>query len=181
MTDYSKTIMYLIKCNDENITDEYVGSTINFIKRKNRHKTCCNNINGKNYNQKIYTIIRANGGWDNWTMIQLEEFPCKNNREAEKRETEIIAERKPTINKNRPFITEEDKKVWSKIYRDNNKDKKKEMGKKYRELNKDKYKLKKSVKTTCECGSIFCNDGKARHIRSEKHIKFMKVLDLISV
>ena len=43
--NYSKTIIYKIRCEDENITDIYVGSTTNFIKRKNIHKSVCNNEN----------------------------------------------------------------------------------------------------------------------------------------
>ena len=42
-TDYSKTIMYKIVCNDLNVKDCYVGHTINWIKRKSSHKTSCNN------------------------------------------------------------------------------------------------------------------------------------------
>jgi hypothetical protein len=26
----------------------------------------------KRYNLKLYQIIRANGGWDNWDMIEIE-------------------------------------------------------------------------------------------------------------
>ena len=34
MPDYSKYIIYVIKCKDENVEEEYVGSTTNFSKRK---------------------------------------------------------------------------------------------------------------------------------------------------
>ena len=43
--DYSKTIIYKLCCKDINITDIYVGHTTNFIKRKNEHKSDCNNPN----------------------------------------------------------------------------------------------------------------------------------------
>ena len=39
--DYSKTIIYKIVCNDLNVKDIYVGSTTDFTKRKNKHKSCC--------------------------------------------------------------------------------------------------------------------------------------------
>ena len=64
--DYSKIVIYKIVCNDLNIPDCYVGSTTNFSRRKNGHKTACNNSNLKNHNLKIYLAIRANSGWDNW-------------------------------------------------------------------------------------------------------------------
>jgi hypothetical protein len=103
ITDYSKTIIYVIKCIDDTITEEYVGSTTNFRSRKSGHKSRCS----KDYNFKIYEFIRANGGWDNWIMIQLEEYPCKNKREAECREEQIRQDRKATLNSQRAFLTAE--------------------------------------------------------------------------
>ena len=50
--DYSKNVIYKIVCNDENVDYLYIGSTTNFTKRKNCHKSCCNNINNINHNQK---------------------------------------------------------------------------------------------------------------------------------
>ena len=57
--DYSKTVIYKIVCNDLNITDLYVGSTTQFTKRKNSHKTS-SNISSKNpsYNYKLYSIYK---------------------------------------------------------------------------------------------------------------------------
>jgi len=72
--DYSKTIIYKIVCNDLNITDVYVGHTTNFIKRKAHHKSNCVNPIFKSYNFKIYNIIRQNGGFENWSMIEIEKF-----------------------------------------------------------------------------------------------------------
>jgi len=69
--DYSKIVIYKIVCNDLNIKDVYVGSTTDFRKRKNAHKTHCCNVDSRDYNLKVYTIIRANGGWCDWTMIKI--------------------------------------------------------------------------------------------------------------
>ena len=63
--DYSRMIIYKLVCNDLNILDCYVGSTTDFSKRKYGHKSACNNCKIKNYNLKVYKIIRENGGWDN--------------------------------------------------------------------------------------------------------------------
>ena len=51
-------IFYKISCSDESITEFYIGSTINFTRRKFQHKSSCHNINNRAYNYKIYTIIR---------------------------------------------------------------------------------------------------------------------------
>ena len=85
-TDYSKTVIYKIVCNDLDVKDHYVGSTTDFIKRKSRHKTNCNNENNKYYNLKVYKTIREHGGWSNWSMVVIEKFPCEDGNEARTRE-----------------------------------------------------------------------------------------------
>jgi hypothetical protein len=35
---------------------------------------------------KLYQVINANGGWENWSMIEIEKYPCKDNYEATRRE-----------------------------------------------------------------------------------------------
>jgi hypothetical protein len=85
--DYSKTIIYKIVCNDLNITEVYVGHTTNFINRKAKHKSDCNNPNSKSYNFKIYNTIRQNGGFENWSMIEIEKFQdCNDIKEVSARE-----------------------------------------------------------------------------------------------
>jgi hypothetical protein len=84
--DYNNTIIYKIVCNDLNITDLYVGHTTQFTKRKNKHKSSCNNVNSKQYNQKVYSTIRENGGWNNWSMIEIEKYNCNDSNEATARE-----------------------------------------------------------------------------------------------
>lgn len=83
--DYSNTIIYKIVCNDATITDLYVGHTTNFIQRKSHHKSACNNL--KN-NLRLYKKIRENGGWDNWNMVEIDNFNCKNSNEAKTKEQE---------------------------------------------------------------------------------------------
>jgi hypothetical protein len=34
--------------------------------------------------------MRYNGGWDMFRMIEVEKYPCKDKREAEKRECEVM-------------------------------------------------------------------------------------------
>ena len=74
-TDYSKTIIYVIKCKNDDITEEYIGSTTNFTKRKYQHKSSCNNEKSKDYNQLKYKIIRENGGFASWFDDNCESNP----------------------------------------------------------------------------------------------------------
>ena len=84
--NYQNTIIYKIVCNDLNIKDLYVGYTTDFKRRKSEHKLNCNNINSEKYNMKIYKTIRENGNWDNWSMIEIEKYPCNDSKEATARE-----------------------------------------------------------------------------------------------
>jgi hypothetical protein len=85
-TDYTKTIIYkLVHKEDFDNANIYIGSTTNFRQRKDRHKSHCNNENGKGYNEKKYKCIRDNGGWYEWNMIEIEKYPCNDKREAEQK------------------------------------------------------------------------------------------------
>ena len=141
--DFSKTIIYKIVCNDLNITDVYVGHTTNFIKRKATHKSNCNNINRKAYNYKIYNTIRDNGGFENWSMIEIEKFQdCNDINEASARERYYYELLNAKLNKNYPArnVKEyyQDNKDKIQEYREINKDKIQKINKEYRENNKDK-------------------------------------------
>ena len=99
--DYSNTIIYKIYCNDKTISDVYVGHTTNFTKRKCSHKSGCNNL----YNKlKIYNIIRQNGGWDNWEMVEIAKYNCKDKTEARIKEQQHYEELNSTLNSCPPCI-----------------------------------------------------------------------------
>ena len=66
--DYLKTVMYKIICNNLEIKKCYVGHTTDFRRRKNQHKSVCNSLDSKLF---IYSFIRENGGWENWSMIEI--------------------------------------------------------------------------------------------------------------
>ena len=65
----------------------YVGSTINFDKRKGSHKSNIYNENGREYNSKLYTKIRSNSG--DWNMDVYKHFRCENKKELEMEEERI--------------------------------------------------------------------------------------------
>ena len=82
--DYSNTIIYKINCKDESIKEVYVGHTTNFSQRKYAHKISSE----KDKNLRIHGIIRENGGWDNWDMIEIAKYVCKDSTEARIKEQE---------------------------------------------------------------------------------------------
>jgi hypothetical protein len=160
--DYSRTIIYKIVCKDLLVTDMYVGHTTNFIKRKQQHKSRCNNENDRIYNLFVYQTIRYTGGWSNWDMIEIEKYNCNDVNEALKRERYWIEELKATLNKCIPSRTQ-------KEYRNEHKEQKL----KYRLDNKEK----RSKKFVCECGGKYTHNDKATHFKTIKHLKYLDNLE----
>jgi hypothetical protein len=140
--DYSKCCIYKIE-HFENNNLVYVGHTTNFSKRKGSHKSICKNENNKNYNLKVYQMIRDNGGFDRFKMIEVEKYPCKDKREAERREYEVMKELKANMNAIKSFLTEEERKEYNKEY--------------FKE------------KITCKCGCEVNKNSLKRHKRTKKH------------
>jgi hypothetical protein len=105
--NYANTQIYRFVCNDVNITNTYVGSTTNWSHRKASHKSACNNSNVKRYHLNVYQVICANGGWDNWNMVLVEDFPCNGKREAEQREQYWKEQYNDDMGTYRAFRTEE--------------------------------------------------------------------------
>jgi hypothetical protein len=151
--DYSNTIIYKIVCNDTTIPEIYIGHTTHFCNRKYSHKLSCTNNKATNHHLKVYTFIREHGGWENWSMIQIEQYKCNNSREATMRERHWIDLLKPQLNVSNPFSSLEEKiqikKNWYETNKDeilekaktnyeDNKDSKLEYQKQYAEENKEK-------------------------------------------
>ena len=91
-------------------------------------------------------MIRENGGFEMFKMIEVEKYQCNDRREAERRENEVMKELKANLNTRKSFRTEEDRKQYIKKYYEENKDKpkhkdnKKQYNKEYRVKNKEKEK-----------------------------------------
>ena len=201
--DYSKCCIYKIEHNDDESL-VYVGHTTNFDKRKTQHKINCYNDNQKPYNFKVYRMIRENGGWEKFLMLEVEKYPCADKREAERRENEVMKELKTSMNTNKSFRTQDEiteyKKEYDTNYYESNKHKiqeynkeysevhkpkKQEYNKEYYELHKEKKKeqvkeyqknnkLKINEKVKCECGCESVKQHLKRHQATKKHLDKMK-------
>jgi len=173
--DYSRSLIYKLCCNDINIKEEYIGSSTDLTRRKSTHKECCNNPNSQSYNLKVYRCIRENNGWDNWSMILVESFPCENKLELRKRERYWIETLKPTLNSCIPTRTMiEWRDEYNKQYYINNADIEKERQKKYYTNNIEKIKKNNKEKITCECSAIVCKIHITRHRKTDKHKKLLQ-------
>ena len=139
--DYSKTQIYKIKHKDD-INDEYIyiGHTTNWDKRKEQHQCSCNYKKELGYNTKKYIHIRENGGWSQWEMVCIQDYPCNTKREAEEKEDELIRFYNARLNTNRAFITEEQRKERNKGYHQENKERILKQKREYYHQNKNKKK-----------------------------------------
>jgi hypothetical protein len=172
---YANTIIYKIVCNDENITDVYVGHTINFQRRKRQHKSHCNTLTSNHYNLKVYEKIRAKGGWSRWNMTVIEEFPCDNKKEAAIRERYYFEELNANLNtcipnqsqKEYDEINKTKIKLYQKEYQEKNKTKIKEY--QYYELNKEKIKAQRRLYNELNKEKINAQQ-RARRLKKKQNI-----------
>jgi hypothetical protein len=190
--NYANTIIYKLCCNDVNITDIYVGHTTNFTQRKRRHKCNCCYDGNEHYNIYVYKYIREKGGWDDWSMVVIEKYPCVDKNEAEKRERywiellqaklnkyiptrnkrEYYEDNKEKISENKKQYREDNKEKISenkKQYYKNNKEKISENKKQYYEDNKEKIIQKASEKFNCPCGGKYTFGHKFHHSKTKIH------------
>ena len=154
---------YKLCCKDLNIKEIYIGSTKQPLrKRFYEHKTKCNIINHKSYNQTKYVFIRENGGIENWTIIEIERIDEEmDNQQRFKRERFWLEQLGATLNSNIPNRSikeyrENNKeyfKEYHKQYYENNKEEKKDKYKEYRDNNKEKI----NEKVECKICNKFMN------------------------
>ena len=207
--DYSKTIIYKIVCNDLEKTEVYVGHTTDFTKRKYGHKSTCYNEKNKNHNLKIYQYIRENGGWDNFSMIEIEKYTCNDGNEARARERYWFETLNAKLNMFRPISTEEEKvncvklyfkehqeeihenrKLYreehreelcekSKLYNKEHQEEIKQYKKLYYKENHEEISEKAKQKYICDCGGKYTKPKLSRHTKSKKHQNYIQAQNII--
>ena len=148
----------------------YIGSTIQSLAvRKAEHKRldCSSKILFEKY--------------DDVRIELIEEYPCKNKMELNRREGEHIRNNN-CVNK---FIAgrtmkdyyEDNKEKYKehfKKWREDNKEYKLEKQKEYYENNKEEISEKKKEKITCECGCELTRTDLSRHKKTKKHINLIQ-------
>ena len=171
-TDYSKTVIYKIVCNELNIKECYVGHTTNFRQRKNQHKNHINNQRSPRHHLQLYQFIINNGGWENWSMLEIEKYPCNDNNEARSRERYYFELLEASLNRIYPARNQIE-------YKKDNKIKIQNQGKVYREKNTQKIKTRRKIRVNCECGSVnILKDAMAQHRKTNKHIKYLETQNI---
>jgi hypothetical protein len=183
--NYENTVIYKIQHIEK---DEllYVGHTTDFTKRKYLHKVTCNDSKKKHYSLKVYEMIRNNGGWDSFKMLEVKKYPCTDRREAAAEEDRIMKELKATMNSRGAVLDVIKAKKTRELYKENKKEAISLKEREYREshrvqyanhhknyyaLHKEEIKANQNELVRCECGQFMrkIERGKTRHQQSQKH------------
>jgi hypothetical protein len=165
--DYKKTVIYKIVSKDLSNDFVYVGSTTDFTQRKYAHKRNCTNENNNTYTYKIYKTIRENGGWNEFQMIKIENYPCNDKNDCLSRERYWFEQYHANMNSDIPG------RKTKEYY----KDKKVEIlenKKIYDKLNKERISKRQSKKNNCICGGKYTNCHKSNHLKTPKHQIWLK-------
>jgi hypothetical protein len=174
--DWSKCMFYRLVCRDISITECYVGSTCNEVKRRNCHKSKCTNKNDPAHNLFVYRFIRDHGSWDNWQLIVHEKRPMNNRYEAKIRERYWCEEYKAKLNKQVPSRTRAEYRIdhadeiikKSAAYYIDHAVEKNQKQAAYDLANSERLK----TKHTCACGGHYTTNGKSQHNNSKRHTAF---------
>ena len=183
--NYKKVIIYKLVCNDLSVKDLYVGHTTDFTNRKRNHKNRCLNPNDSKHNYKVYKMIRENGDWNNWSMIEIEKYPCNDDNEARSRERYWYEVLNANLNMISPTLDVEKRKNYYENNKNKINDKQKEYYKKnkneindrhkdYYIRNKDKRKDYLQEKHQCLCGGCFTTANKSQHSKTKRHLKYIQ-------
>lgn len=178
-------IFYKFVCENPEIQSCYVGQTTNFQQRKCGHKHVYNKTTSKYYNLKIYQVIRENGGWDNWKMVEIDRQMCLDKSDACRIEQSYIDELKANMNSyyacrsDKQYRLDNKDKIieLNKKYITDNKEKRTETLKNYYLNNKEKIQQKQIQKFICKCGGKCNIFTKQRHFKSKKHLNYLASLE----
>ena len=114
--NYSNCVIYTIKCKDEAVTNLYVGHPCNLKQRTERLESNYNNPNRKEFNFKLYKVIRDNGGFKNRIVEVVEKYiECNSIDDSRNREKYRFNKLRVNSNSNRPFSTVEEKTIPERI------------------------------------------------------------------
>ena len=157
----------------------YVGSTIDFPNRIQKHSTRYKCETSKEYNLKIYQCMRQNGGWEKVKVMIIDKIIYNNKDEARQMETKFMLNFNAELNDRYPKrsnheyyeANKENILEYHKKYREENKEaiaiKDKERHKIHYEKNREKISEIRKEKIACDlCGKMMRKDSIYKHKKS---------------
>jgi hypothetical protein len=177
MVNYQNGKIYRIVDNTNG--NQYIGSTtLKLSQRLAQHVADYKVYLKSNMKYLKAFDILATG---DYIIILIECFPCTSKEELLSRER-YWQECLNCINKNKPIITAEEKKIYQEKYREDHQQEIKQYHKSYYIQNKVKYQENskkeftlagRSKKVHCECGGKYIHQHRSRHINSQKHQEYL--------
>jgi len=174
MLDY---YFYKLCCNDTTIKHTYVGSTVNFTRRKSSHKY--DSTDPKKVNRKIYATMANNGGWDNWSMVLIEKRFYDTKLEAHQHErfhyeqlnSEFALNMISPQRDHEEYYLDNKESIAArhKDYKQANKETILSKNKIYRLDNKEKI----NAKHNCICGGRYTTYNLQQHMKTNKHTAYI--------
>jgi hypothetical protein len=131
----------------------------------NKTKNCCNEILPFNP-MKFFNLKKYQQEYREKNKDKLKEY---NKKYQEENKELIKKKRKEYFNKNKDKLNEKQREN-----RKENPEKYKQQDKNKYEKHKDKINEKKKEKITCECGSCIRKSDLARHLKTNKHVKYIE-------
>jgi len=180
--DYKNGKIYkIVSDNTDNI---YIGSTCSMLsKRISNHKNEYNQfLKGKHNNTSSSELIKLG----NVDIILIENYPCESKEQLHARERYHIEQNKSIcvnkllpIRNSKEYYQDNKEKMaeYKKEYTESNIEKIKERNKEYYQENKEIIAEKQRLylkEIKCVCGSSFIMNGKIRHEKTQKHIKYIE-------
>ena len=167
---YSKGKIYRLVCNTTG--QQYIGSTSQSLsQRLGNHKSEYKRFLYGKITDKLtsFSILSEN----NFEMILIEDYPCENKNQLERRERHFI-ETMECINKVKPAQTREEHLEYNRQYdRQYRKDHKEEISKINRDY-RQKHKEERSALTNCECGGKYKHQSRSTHFKTNKHTSYFE-------
>ena len=166
--------IYRLFCLNDDVKECYIGSCWDIKNRMRSHKFHSTNKNSPKHNFKVYTFIRANGGWINFDyeyfVVNVIDKTHLQMKEQERMDIEI----NPMLNSKRAYTDAATRAEYLKQYSIDNKKSIKQRKKQYYINLKQKQhyinnKQKKNKKYNCECGGKYQHHSKSKHLKTIKH------------
>jgi hypothetical protein len=133
--------------------------------------------------------MRENGGFTNYSMIEVEKYPCRDENEATARERHWFEILNSGLNTQHPNRSRQEYRadnraeiaIYNRQYHEDNRE---ELVIKMRQYNKDhKEKIATRQKQTfsCECGKVITWGMKSRHFKTKFHLQYVESIPVVPV
>ena len=119
-------------------------------------------MNSTAYNLKVYQIIRANGGWSNWDMIEIHKQLCSDKRDSERVEQSLMNKLSSDMNTKKAHQTAEELRSYHQQYGQ-------QYQPQYRGDNRVLINSNQNARHTCCCGGRYTLCHKIQHRDTKKH------------